>query len=109
MCIFCKIISKEIPAEIIYEDEFALGFKDLNPLAPIHVLFIPKVHLENIYEGFSNPKIVQKTFDAISKWVDEVGILDDFRIVTNCGEKAGQSVFHLHFHVLSGRDKAKGF
>ncbi|PCJ20573.1 MAG: histidine triad nucleotide-binding protein [Candidatus Cloacimonadota bacterium] len=104
-CIFCKIVKKDIPSEILYEDEWVLAFKDLNPQAPTHLLFIPKIHTENFIEAIEVPNIYDKIFNAIANLVKEKKWdTNGFRVVSNCGAKAGQSVFHLHFHLLGGRE-----
>ena len=103
-CIFCKIAEGVIPSKKVYEDEHVLAFYDLDPQAPTHILVIPKAHIPScgaIDEG--NAAVVGHCFTAITKLTKELGITD-FRVVSNCGEQAGQSVFHLHFHVLAGRD-----
>lgn len=104
-CIFCKIVAKEIPAKVVYEDEFVLAFKDLSPQAPTHILIIPKIHVENFLDAAKLPGIHDQIFSGISNLVEEQGWNPDgFRVVSNCGRKAGQSVFHLHFHLLGGRE-----
>lgn len=105
-CIFCKIINKEIPAEIVYENEHVLAFKDINPEAKVHILFIPKKHLASVNSLDSeNKEIVGEIFLAMKTVAKDLGIAEDgYRIVTNTGEKAGQTVHHLHFHLLSGRE-----
>lgn len=105
-CIFCKIANKEIPADIVFENEDVMIFKDLSPQAPIHLLAIPKCHLESAHKvDKSNSILVAKIFEAIKEYMDKEGYHDKgYRIVTNVGEDAGQSVFHIHFHVLAGRD-----
>ncbi|MCJ8345059.1 histidine triad nucleotide-binding protein [bacterium] len=104
-CIFCKIVKKEIPSEIVYEDEWVLGFQDLNPKAPIHLLFIPKVHVVNFLEAINYEGMYDKIFQAISNFIEEKAWdHNGFRLVSNSGAKAGQSVFHLHFHLLGGRE-----
>lgn len=103
-CIFCKIASGEIPSKKVYEDEQCYAFYDLDPQAPTHFLVIPKAHIASaldIDEG--NSRIVGHCFAVIAKVAKELGF-DSYRVVSNCGEQAGQSVFHLHFHVLAGRD-----
>lgn len=103
-CIFCKIINKEIPSNMVYEDERVYAFYDLEPQAPIHFLVIPKEHIASALEITEyNGAIVGHCYTAISKIAHQLGI-SSYRVVTNCGESAGQSVFHLHFHVLAGRD-----
>ncbi len=96
-CLFCKIIAGEIPSKKVYED-------DIDPQAPTHFLVIPKEHIVSCGEVTAeNAAVVGHCFQVISKVTKELG-LQDFRVVSNCGERAGQSVFHLHFHVLGGRD-----
>ncbi|MCB1584534.1 MAG: histidine triad nucleotide-binding protein [Xanthomonadales bacterium] len=103
--IFDKIISKEIPAVIVFEDEFVLGFKDINPQAPIHVLFIPKVRiatLNDVNEG--NVDYVAKLHLAAGKYAKEIGEHENgYRVVMNCNANGGQTVFHIHMHFLAGR------
>lgn len=104
-CIFCKIIKGEIPSEKVYEDEDVLAFKDIQPAAPIHVLIIPKKHIENIMEvSEEDEKIMQKITMAIQKVAKQVGVdKKGFRLISNCGPDSGQEVMHLHFHLLAGR------
>ena len=103
-CIFCKIIKGGIPSTKVYEDDKVLAFKDINPAAPIHVLVIPKKHIENVLEiNEENKEITSDIFLAINKIAKQLGIdKDGFRIINNCGKDAGQEVMHLHFHVLAG-------
>lgn len=103
-CIFCKIIKGEIPSEKVYEDEKILAFKDINPAAPIHILVIPKKHIENVLEVEPEDKeTIADIFQAINKIAKQLGIEEDgFRIINNCGKDAGQEVMHLHFHMLAG-------
>ncbi len=105
-CIFCKIIKKEIPSEIVYEDDKVLAFKDINPVAPVHVLIIPKVHVKNVMEiNDQNADILKDIHMAAKKIASKVGIGDKgFRLITNCGEEAGQTVFHLHYHLIGGKE-----
>jgi len=105
-CIFCKIINREIPSDIVYEDEKVLAFRDVDPKAPFHVLVIPKEHIKSANEiTAANSSIVSYIFEVIAKIAKDNGIADNgYRIVNNCGESAGQSVHHMHFHVLAGRD-----
>ncbi len=103
-CLFCKIIAGEIPSTKIYEDEEVFAFRDIDPQAPVHFLVIPKAHIRSCGEITpENSAVVAHCFEVISKVAREQG-LESFRVVSNCGEQAGQSVPHLHFHVLSGRD-----
>ena len=103
-CLFCKIAAGEIPSKKVYEDEQVLAFYDIDPQAPTHFLVIPKAHIASVSEvSADNSAVVGHIFEVISKLARELG-LDSYRVVSNIGEQAGQSVFHLHFHVLSGRD-----
>lgn len=103
-CIFCKIIKGEIPSDKVYEDDRVLAFKDINPEAPVHILVIPKEHIESINEvNEQNASIVAYIFTVINKIVKELGIdKDGYRVITNTGDNAGQTVHHMHFHVLGG-------
>lgn len=104
MCVFCKIAAGEIPANKLYEDEKVLAFYDLDPQAPIHFLVIPKEHIASAGEITpENSTIIAHIFEVIARICAEHG-WQSYRIVNNCGEQAGQTVPHLHFHVLSGRD-----
>lgn len=104
-CLFCKIINREIPAEIIFEDEDVLGFKDINPVAPVHVLFIPKKHIINM-NGFedSEAELAGKLLLSARHYARQQGFADDgYRLVFNINDYGGQTVFHTHLHLLSGR------
>ncbi len=102
--IFEKIIKKEIPADIIYEDDTCLAFKDLNPIAPTHILLIPKEHIAKIGDATAdNAHMLGDLMTKIGVITNQLGINDNFRIVINNGAKAGQTVFHLHLHIISGR------
>ncbi len=104
-CLFCKIAGGEIPSEIVYEDERTIGFKDISPVAPNHILFITKAHYANINELSENPKDLTALFEAIRKYTLQEGLSEDgFRIVSNLGVRAQQSVPHVHIHVIGGRD-----
>jgi len=109
-CIFCKIISGDIPSDKIYEDDNVLGFRDLNPLAKVHNLFIHKSHSSNVNDmASSNPAQLADVYQAISNFSKESDLeKEGFRVVTNVGPNAGQTVFHTHFHVLGG-EKLGGF
>lgn len=100
-CIFCKIAKKEIPTEPVYEDEYTIAFNDLNPQAPVHVLVIPKEHYASLNE-LDNKEVMSALFSAVKNVVKKLGI-SEYRTVINTGESAGQTVFHLHIHVLAGR------
>jgi histidine triad (HIT) family protein len=103
-CIFCQIIEKKIPAKVVFENEEVLGFKDLNPAAPQHLLFIPKKHVRDFLEAAGEPAMVGSVFAAIREYVKRENLPEDgIRVVSNCGASAGQSVFHWHVHVLGGR------
>ena len=103
-CLFCKIAGGEIPSQKVYEDELVYAFYDIDPQAPTHFLVIPKAHIGSCGEiTAENSNVVARCFEVISKVTKELGI-SEFRVVSNCGESAGQSVRHLHFHVLAGRD-----
>ena len=103
-CLFCKIIAGDIPSKKVYEDDYVYAFYDIDPQAPTHFLVIPKAHIVSCGEITpENSAVVAHCFEVISKVTKELG-LTDFRVVSNCGEQAGQRVFHLHFHVLGGRD-----
>ncbi|MCS7232397.1 MAG: histidine triad nucleotide-binding protein [Elusimicrobiota bacterium] len=105
-CIFCKISSKEVKSEIIYEDEDFLVFKDIKPQAPVHLLLIPKIHIDNINSIMSLDSIknFNKIFYIIKEVTEKLGVdKDGYRLVVNNGKNAGQEVNHLHFHILAGR------
>ncbi len=102
-CLFCKIIRGEIPSKTVYEDEFCRAFLDINPQAPLHVLVVPKTHLGSAADiTAENSGVIAKIFEAIPKIARENGA-ESFRVVTNAGEDAGQTVAHLHFHILGGK------
>lgn len=103
-CLFCKISKKDIPVDIVYENKSVIGFKDINPQAKIHLLFIHKNHTKNINDLMKNDSSqIGDLFQAVQAYTSENGMEEEgFRAVTNCGEKAGQSVFHTHIHVLGG-------
>ena len=103
-CLFCKIAAGEIPSNKVYEDELCYAFYDIAPQAPAHFLVIPKAHISSVSAVTAeNSAVVAHIFEVIAKLTKELG-LTSYRVVSNIGEQAGQSVFHLHFHVLSGRD-----
>ncbi len=105
-CLFCKIAAGEIPSTCLYEDELVYVFKDIDPQAPVHFLVIPREHIDSAAcITPENSKVVAHAFEIIARLAKEQGV-DGFRVVSNVGESAGQSVKHLHFHVLSGRDMA---
>lgn len=101
-CIFCKIIAGEIPSAKVYEDEYVYCFKDIAPIAPIHYLIIPKTHISGADKiNEENSQLVAKVFEAAAKIAKNEGI-ESFRIINNCGDDAGQTVKHLHFHFIAG-------
>lgn len=103
-CVFCKIVKGELNSEKIYEDSEVLAFKDLEPQAPVHFLVIPKKHYEDVEQvPEKDLQIFEKIFKAIQHIAKELGLNDGMRIVNNCKEQAGQTVKHIHFHVLAGR------
>lgn len=103
-CLFCRIAAGEIPSECLYQDETAYAFKDIDPQAPVHFLVIPRQHIASAAEiSPDNSGSVAHCMEVIARLAGEMK-LEGFRVVSNCGESAGQSVKHLHFHVLSGRD-----
>jgi len=103
-CIFCKIISGEIPADKIYEDEKVIAFRDIHPQAPVHFLVMPKRHIKSAAEITSdNACEVASCFEVIAKLARQEKLDDGFRVINNCGENAGQTVPHIHFHVLAGK------
>ena len=104
-CIFCKIANGEIPAEKVYEDERVVAFNDLSPQAPVHVLIIPKEHIASCDEVTEeNCGVVGHIFAVASKIAKEKGLSNGYRIVNNCGEDGGQTVHHLHFHLMGGSE-----
>lgn len=104
-CIFCKIVNGEIPSNKVYEDDKVLAFYDLEPQAPEHILIIPKQHIASAAEiNSENSGVLSAVFEAAAKIAKEKGLDDGFRIVNNCGECAGQTVKHIHFHMMGGRD-----
>lgn len=103
-CLFCAIAAGEIPSNKVYEDELCFAFYDIDPQAPVHFLVIPKEHIASAAEiGENNSAVVAHIFEVIARVTKDLG-LESYRVVSNIGEQAGQSVKHLHFHVLSGRD-----
>lgn len=103
-CIFCQIANNEIPSKKVYEDDTVLGFYDLDPQAPVHILLIPKTHITSAADiSEDNSFTVARVFEAAAKLSKEFSLSGGFRIVTNCGDSAGQSVKHLHFHLMGGR------
>lgn len=105
-CLFCKIIAGEIPSTKVYEDSLVYAFEDIAPQAPIHIIIIPKVHISSANElNDENAAVVGHIFAVAAQIAQEKGFAEDgYRIVNNCGEHGGQTVQHLHFHLLAGRN-----
>lgn len=104
-CLFCKIINGEIPCTKVYEDEHVFAFNDIDPQAPVHVLIVPKTHIASADDiNETNSAEVAHIFEAAAKIAAEKGLSGGYRIVNNCGDSAGQTVKHLHFHLMGGRD-----
>ena len=104
-CIFCKIANGEIPSTKVYEDDLVVAFNDLEPQAPTHILVIPKEHISSAAEVTEeNSQVIAHIFEVIAKLSKELKMDDGFRVVNNCGDSAGQTVKHIHFHLLSGRN-----
>lgn len=102
-CLFCRIIDGEIPSTKVYEDEWVYAFRDINPQAPVHILVVPKEHIccaAAVDE--SNSAYVAKCFEAVAKIAKAEGLDKGYRVINNCGENGGQTVMHLHFHILGG-------
>ncbi len=103
-CIFCKIVAGEIPSTIVYKDDDVVAFRDLNPQAPQHILFIPKRHIASMTDlTQEDGAILASIFTTAAKVAQDLGLECGYRFVTNVGPDSGQSVFHLHFHLLGGR------
>ncbi len=102
-CLFCKIINGDIPSSKVYEDEMILAFKDISPMAPVHILVIPKIHIASA-DGITseNSEYVARIFEKIPEIAKGAGAENGYRVITNCGEDGCQSVKHLHFHILGG-------
>ena len=102
---FCKIINGEIPSSKVYEDDKVLAFNDINPVAPIHILVIPKKHIEKLVDVREEESyLVAEIFKAINKIAKDLKIdKDGFRVIANCGENDGQEVMHIHFHIIAGK------
>lgn len=102
MCLFCEIIDGNIPSKKVYEDDMILAFKDINPVAPVHIIVVPKEHMESANDiNENNSRYVAHIFEKMPEIAKSQGI-DSFRIINNCGEDAGQTVNHLHFHLIGG-------
>lgn len=102
-CVFCQIIKGEIPTNFVYQDKEIVAFPDINPKAPVHILIVPKLHIDKLQDVSDNEKeLLGKMLLAAKKIAEQKGISAGFKISINCGELAGQDVFHLHFHLLGG-------
>ena len=103
-CLFCKIIAGDIPSSKVYEDEYVFAFRDINPQTPTHILIVPKIHVASADEICAeNSVYVAKIFEAVPKIAASEGLTNGYRVLTNCGDDACQSVKHLHFHLMGGR------
>lgn len=103
-CLFCKIAKGEIKSELLYEDDEIVAFRDINPVAPVHILIIPKTHITSADDiDEENSYIVGKIFQVASKLAKDMGLENGYRLVNNCKEDGGQTVDHIHFHLMGGR------
>ena len=103
-CLFCKIVAGEIPSTKVYEDDLVLAFRDIAPMAPTHILVIPKTHIGSVAEiTGENSDVVAHIFRVIPQIAKAEGLDNGYRVVSNCGADAGQTVHHLHFHILGGK------
>ncbi|MCX7714132.1 MAG: histidine triad nucleotide-binding protein [Clostridia bacterium] len=109
-CIFCKIINGDIPSNKVYEDEFCLAFYDIAPQAPVHVIVVPKIHIPSANDiTAENSKYISHIFECIPSIAEELGMAQaGYRLINNCGRDGGQTVEHLHFHILGGRTLGEG-
>lgn len=104
-CIFCRIAARQVPSSIIYEDEMVLAFKDINPQAPVHLLVIPREHIPSLDDVEErHTAALARLLLVLKDLARRNGLEDGYRVVNNCGPRAGQTVHHLHFHLLGGRD-----
>jgi histidine triad (HIT) family protein len=102
-CLFCKIVNKEIPSDYLYEDEEVLAFRDISPQAPSHIVIIPKLHIRSTAEIDASNQLLAGKIIAAASEIAKILNLEGYRLVFNCNEIAGQTVFHLHCHLLGGR------
>ena len=104
-CLFCKIIKGEVPSQKVYEDEEILAFKDIHPAAPIHILVIPKKHIDSLAQmQAEDEEMTGKIYHVINQIAEEQGFKENgYRVIVNCGKDGGQEVMHLHFHLLAGK------
>lgn len=106
-CLFCNIIGGEIPSTKVYEDELVFAFRDIAPMAPTHILVVPKAHLDSVDAVTpENSGVVAHIFEVIPRIAQAEGLVNGYRVVSNCGPDAGQTVKHLHFHILGGKPLA---
>ena len=106
-CLFCKIIARQIPSTPVYEDELIYAFRDINPQAPCHVLVVPKAHIADCDDVTAeNSPVIAHIFAVIPQIARQEGLANGYRVVSNCGDDAGQTVQHLHFHILGGKKLA---
>lgn len=104
-CLFCKIAAGEIPSTKVYEDEYVYAFLDIDPKAPFHAIIIPREHITSAAEiNAENSHLIAKVFEAVSKIAKNENLEKGFRVVNNCGEEGGQTVGHIHFHLLARRN-----
>ena len=104
-CLFCKIVAGDIPSTKVYEDELVYAFRDIAPQAPTHILVIPKTHIASVAEVTpDNSHLVSRIFEVIPKIAEAEGLAKGYRVVSNCGQDAGQTVGHLHFHIIGGKE-----
>ena len=108
-CLFCKIVSGDIPSTKVFEDEVSYAFRDINPQAPVHVLIVPKKHIASVAEiNEEDEALVGKIFTNIAKIAKDEGLDKGFRVISNSGDDAGQTVHHLHYHILGGKNMGEG-
>ena len=108
-CIFCKIVNGEIPSNKVYEDDTVLAFHDIAPQMPVHVIVIPKMHIASAAEvNEDNSTVIAHIFEVIPKLAKDLGLDNGFRIINNCGKDGGQTVGHIHFHILGGKTLGEG-
>ena len=102
-CLFCKIIAGDIPSSKVYEDDYSYAFRDINPQAPVHILIVPKEHIPSV-DGITaeNSAVIARIFEAIPKIAAQENLGGGYRVISNCGDNACQSVKHLHFHIVGG-------
>lgn len=108
-CLFCKIVAGEIPSTKVYEDEYTYAFRDINPQAPTHILVVPKQHIGSVAEiTAENSALAAKCLESVARIAEQEGLSKGYRVISNCGEDGGQTVHHLHFHILGGKKMPDG-